>query len=98
MVRFITILAPGCRTGAIHPIIRGGIEKPFENIACHPVSKPREDAVPEAELGWKVAPRATGSRDPQHRFDKAPVILTAATGVGLLAPAMRLHFRPLGVG
>jgi hypothetical protein len=38
------------------------------------------------------------SRDPQHRFDKAPVILTAATRVRLLPQAMRCHFRPLRVG
>lgn len=60
--------------------------------------KPLEDGVPVAELGRKVAPRATGSRDPQHRPDKAPVIRGAATGVGFLPPAMRFHFGPLGIG
>jgi hypothetical protein len=55
----------GVDHGVFHVrLIRGGIEKPFENIALHPVSKPLEDGVPGAELGWKVAPRAAGSRDP----------------------------------
>jgi len=31
------------------------------------------------------------------RLDKATVVLTAAARVRLLPPAMRLHFRPLGV-
>jgi hypothetical protein len=89
----------GIDHGVLHVrLVRGGIEKPVENIAFHPVSKPFEDGVPGAELGWKVAPRAAGSRDPQHRLDKATVVLTAAAGVRLLPPAMRLHFCPLGVG
>src|SRR6266699_257245 len=58
---------------------------------------PLEDGVPRTEQRRQIAPWAAGSRDPQHRLDKAPVILTAATGVGLLPKAMRLHFRPLGI-
>jgi len=89
----------GIDHGVLHVrFLRGGIEKPFENIGFHPVPKPLEDRVPAAELGGKIAPRAAGSRDPQHRLDKPPVILTAATGVRLLPPAMRCHFRPLGIG
>jgi hypothetical protein len=79
-------------------LIRGRIEKPFENIGFYSVSKPLEDTVPRAEQRRQIAPGTAGSRDPQHRFDKASVILTAATGVGFLPPAMRFHFRPLGVG
>src|SRR5437660_1380743 len=70
---------------------------PFESIGFYPVSIPLEDGVPGAEQRRQIAPRAAGSRDPQHRLDKAPVILTAATGVGFLPQAMRLHFRPLGI-
>src|SRR5713226_2174883 len=78
--------------------LQGHIEKTFENIGFYPVSIPFEDGVPRAEQRRQIAPRAAGSRDPQHRLDKAPVILTAATGVGLLPQAMRFHFRPLGIG
>jgi hypothetical protein len=89
----------GVDHGVLHVrLLRGGIEKPFENIGFYPVSIPLEDAVPGAKLDWKVAPRTAGSRDPQHRLDKPPVILAAATGVRLLPQAMWLHFRPLGVG
>src|ERR1700704_2167154 len=64
-------------------LLRGRIEKPFENIGFYPVSIPLEDAVPRTEQRRQIAPRAAGSRDPQHRLDKAPVILTAATRAGL---------------
>ena len=88
----------GVDHGVLHVrIIRGGIEKPFENIGFYPVSKPLEDGVPAAELGRKIAPRAAGSRDPQHRLDKPAVVIAAATGVGFLPPAMRFHLCPLGV-
>jgi hypothetical protein len=78
-------------------LVRDGIKKTFENIGFNPVSIPLEDGVPGPEQRRQIAPRAAGSRDPQDRFDKPPVILTAATGVRLLPPAMRLHFRPLGI-
>jgi len=78
-------------------LVRGGIEKPFENIGAHPVAIPLEDGVPAAEERWQIAPGAAGSRDPQHRFDKATIVRAAPAGVRLLSPAMRLHFRPLGV-
>src|SRR3954469_8807723 len=76
---------------------RGGIKKPLENIGFHPVAIPLEDGVPAPECGRQVAPGAASSRDPQHRLDKPAVIRTAPPGVRLLPPAMRLHFRPLGV-
>ena len=88
----------GVDHGVLHVrFLRGRIEKPFENIGFDPVSIALEDGVPRTEQRRQVAPRAAGSRDPQHRLDKAPVILTAATGVGFLPQAMRLHFRPLGI-
>ena len=78
-------------------LLRGRIEKSFENIGFHPVSKPLEDRVPAAELGRKVAPGAAGPRNPQHRLDEPAVIRAAAARVRLLPPAMRFHFRPLGI-
>src|SRR5712692_7183399 len=78
-------------------LVRGSIEKPFENITLDPVSIPLEDRVPGAEQRRQIAPRAARSRDPQHRLDKAPVVLAAATRVRLLPQAMRFHLRPLGV-
>ena len=47
--------------------------------------------------GRKVAPRAARPHDPQHRFDEAAVVASAAPGVRRLAQTMRLHLRPLGV-
>jgi hypothetical protein len=61
----------------------------LKTLAFTPVSIPLEDGVPRPEQRWQIAPRAAGSRDPQHRLDKAPVILTAATGIGLLSQAVR---------
>ena len=47
---------------------------------------------------WKVAPRTACPNDPQHRFDKAPVVAPASAGVRRLAQTMRFHLRPLRVG
>src|SRR3954466_3529661 len=90
--------------GGIHPgvlqvrLIRSGNKKPLENIRSHPVAIPLEDVVPAAEQRGQVAPGSAGSRDPQYRLDKPAIIRAATAGVRLLPPAMRLHFRPLGVG
>src|ERR1700734_4075242 len=45
-----------------------------------------------------MRPGTSCPRDPQHRFDKAPVITAAAARVRRFAQTMRLHLRPLGVG
>src|ERR1700722_6880814 len=78
-------------------IIRHGIKKAFENITLDPIPVSLEDRVPGAEQRRQVAPRAPGSRDPQHRFNKTPVFPAAATGIGSLPPAMQFHLRPLGI-
>ena len=83
----------GVHHGVFHVrLVRGGIEKPFENIGAHPVAMPLEDGVPAAEERWQIAPGAAGSRDPQHRLDKPAVIRAAPAGVRLLPPAMQLRF------
>src|SRR4051794_24447137 len=88
----------GVDHGVFHVrLIRGGIEKPLENVGLDPVAIPLEDGVPMAEPGRQVTPGAAGSRNPQHRFYKATVIRAAAAGVRRLPPAMRLHLRPLGI-
>src|SRR3954471_411670 len=88
----------GVHHGVFHVrLIRGGIEKPLENVGFYPIAIPLEDGVPMAEHGRQVAPGAAGSRDPQHRLDEAAVIRAAAAGVRRLPQAMRLHLRPLGV-
>src|SRR6202046_5449348 len=78
-------------------IIRHGIKKAFENITLDPIPVSLEDRVPGAEQRRQVAPRAAGSRDPQHRFNKTTVVPAAATGIGSLPPAMQFHLRPLGI-
>src|SRR3954471_116145 len=72
----------GLHHGVFHVrLIRGGIEKPLENVGFHPVAIPLEDGVPAAEERWQVAPGAAGSRNPQYRLDKPAVIRAAPAGV-----------------
>ena len=78
-------------------LVAAGVEKPFKNIGFHPVSEPDKDRVPFAERRRQVAPRASRPRDPQHPFDKQPVIRPASSRVSGLAQTVRFHHRPLGV-
>src|SRR5665213_3200634 len=88
----------GIDHGVFHVgLIRDGIEKPFENITLDPVAIPLEDGVPRTEQRRQIAPGAAGSRDPQHRLDKPTIVFAAASRVGLLPQAMRLHLCPLGI-
>src|SRR5665213_3535871 len=88
----------GIDHGVFHVgLIRDGIEKPFENITLDPVAIPLEDGVPRTEQRRQIAPGAAGSRDPQHRLDKPTIVFAAASRVGLLPQAMRLHLCPLGM-
>src|SRR3954454_7891499 len=92
-----------CDSGIDHGVfhvrlVRDGIKQPFENVGSSPVAISLEDGVPAAKQGRQIAPGAAGSRDPQHRFDKAPIVRAAAAGVRLLPPAMRFHLRPLSIG
>ena len=70
----------------------------IENVGFDPVAIALEDGVPVAEQGRKIAPWASRPHNPKHRFDKAPVVASAASGVRRLPQAMRFHLRPLGLG
>ena len=88
----------GINHGVFHVRFVGArLEKPKENIGFDPITIPLEGSVPVAEKARKIAPRAARPCNPQNRFDKAPIIATAATGIGRLPEAMRFHLRPLGV-
>ena len=79
-------------------LVAAGVEKPFENIGSHPVSKPNVDRVPFAERWRQVSPRASRPGDPQDGFDEQPIVSPAAPRISRLAQTVRLHPRPLGVG
>ena len=89
----------GIDHGVLHiRLISSSLEKPYENIGLHPVAVALEDACSSCRRMAEDRARGSCSRDPQHRFDKAPVITAAAARVRRLAQTMRLHLRPLGVG
>ena len=69
-----------------------------ENIRLDSVAVSLEDGVPIAEHGRQVTPWAARAHDPQHGFDKAPIIAAAPSGIRRLTQTMRLHLRPLGIG
>src|SRR5689334_17772998 len=74
----------GVHHGVLHVRrVRDGIEQPFEYVGLYPVAIPLEDGVPAAKQGRQIAPGAAGSRNPQHRFDKAPRLLSAS---GVMEP------------
>ncbi len=52
---------------------------------ARPAGKALINAVPGAEFGGQVAPWAAGACDPQHRFDKQPVIGRGAARIAYLA-------------
>src|SRR6185312_682589 len=77
--------------------VRAGFEQPDKNAGFDPVAVALEDAVPVAEENRKIAPGASCPHDPQHRFNKAAVVASAAPRVRWLTQAVRLHLPPLGV-
>jgi hypothetical protein len=60
-------------------------------------SRKRVHAYPVAEGARQIAPRAACAGNPQHGFDKQPVVIAASAGIARLAKTMWFHLRPLGV-
>jgi hypothetical protein len=79
-------------------LIRAGLEKPKEYRGFDPIAISFVHGVPLAEARREIAPWRAGSNNPQHGLDKQPIVLPAAAGVRRLAPTVRFHLRPLGVG
>src|SRR5438309_717125 len=88
MPQFVYLLVEGERLCATRMLGDPGLR---------PVAEAREYAVPVAQQGRQITPRAAGSGDPQDRLNKSSVVLAAAAGVAPLAKTKRLHLRPLGV-
>lgn len=65
-------------------IIRDGFEDPFEHAFSRPVIEAFEDRIPIAEFGRQIPPGAAGARFPQNRFDKKPIVASAAARIGAL--------------
>ena len=80
----------GVDHGVFHVrFFRAGLEKPNENIGFDPTTISREGAVPLAEEGRQIAPRAPSPHDPQNRFDKQAIVTSASSGVRRLARPRR---------
>ena len=75
--------------------IRHGGEKPVPDAVLGPARKANKDAVPVAKKAWQIAPWRARASQPEHRFNKQPVIRTGPAGIAALARQMRLHPRPL---
>src|SRR6195256_2854147 len=67
------------------------------NARLRPVAETRVHAHPVAKGAREIPPRAPRAGDPQHCFDKQPVVIAAPAGIARLAKTKRLHLRPLGV-
>ena len=88
----------GVDHGVFHVRLIGDrLGQALPHIRLHPVAEARVHAVPMAESARQIAPRAARAGDPQHRLDKQPVILAAASGIARFAQTTRFHLRPLGV-
>jgi hypothetical protein len=79
-------------------VLRQRFENPFEGTVERPSAEALPNREPLAERLWQIAPRRTGTHDPQHRFDKQPVVLPGPARVALLAGHQRRDAFPLPIG
>src|SRR4051812_32382754 len=71
----------GVDHGVFHVGIVGhGVEQSLPDTGLRPVAEACEYAVPVAQQGRQITPRAAGSGDPQDRLNKSSVVLAAAAG------------------
>jgi hypothetical protein len=62
-----------------------------------PSAKALEHAVPIAELLGQIAPRRSGSNQPEHSIHKQTIVLAVPTSVSLFTWNKRLNTPPLRV-
>ena len=72
------------------------LQQPIPAFGACPAAKPHEGGVPVAQFGGQVAPRRSGAKHPQHRFDEQTIVLGVASRVAGFARQQRLDVRPLG--
>ena len=54
-------------------------EKLFPDSLIAPTTKATVDVVPASVIGWQIAPRGAGAKNPQNRIDKLTVVLGNAS-------------------
>jgi len=75
-------------------LVGNGVEHTLENIRLNLIAEALEHRVPLAKHRRQVAPRAAGTRNPQHRFREQTDVATRPTRVGWFAKAKRRHLLP----
>jgi hypothetical protein len=65
-------------------------EDPMPDACARPPRKALIDTIPRTEFGGQVAPRRPYTRDPQHRFNKQPIVARRAARIAQLARQQRL--------
>jgi len=78
-------------------LVGNGVEHTLENIRLHLIAEALEHRVPLAKHRWQVTPRATGTRNPQHRLRVQTAVATRPTRVGWFATAKRSQLLSLRV-
>jgi hypothetical protein len=76
-------------------IFRQCLEDALESSALRPASKPLEHRVPLPKLFWQISPRRSGSRYPQHRFQKQPAVASRLSRISHFSQTIRLDCLPL---
>jgi len=71
------------------------VEYPIENPSQGPPAEALPHRAPFAELWRQVAPWRPSPHQPQHGFDKQPIVLARATRITFLAGKKRRYPRPL---
>jgi hypothetical protein len=66
-------------------IIRQGLENALPHALLRPSPEAGIDGEPFAEFLRQITPGRAGSRDPQHRLDKQPVVMCGGAGITNLA-------------
>ena len=73
------------------------LEHPLKDTLLRPATEATKDRVPASELPVQITPGAAGAGDPEHRFEKAPVVGTAPTAIPGLSRQQRRNPLPLHV-
>ena len=71
------------------------LKRILEHTFHRPAAKAPEDRIPPPKFRMQIPPRRAGAGNPKNRFEKAAVILAAATRIAGLARKQRRNPLPL---
>lgn len=70
-------------------------EHPLPSAFCTPSAETAESAVPIAEFRGQIAPRRARANDPEHRFNKHPVVAARGAALAVRSDDRLTNTRPM---